>query len=132
VRTSITIVLGVRLNSVSRNCGLRNSSCVLEDLVKFGRSKGSAMVVMKVVGKRVRLGGESHNGWLPEGASTPVRTPVRHAVVDVTIEHDSHGFLLICAFQEHARLMGYVARLPGRSERACTSAIGHQIRLLEG
>jgi hypothetical protein len=50
----------------------------------------------KITGRPMQFGGEEHSGWLPANASPPLPTPVRHALVDLCIVDDGHGFLLIC------------------------------------
>jgi hypothetical protein len=42
----------------------------------------------------MKLGGEEHRGWLPEGASPPLPTPEREVVVDFLIEGDDDGAML--------------------------------------
>jgi hypothetical protein len=44
---------------------------------------------------RVKLGGEPHSGWLPAGAAVPLPTPVREVVLELSIESEGGGFLLI-------------------------------------
>jgi hypothetical protein len=36
-----------------------------------------------------------HEGWLPPNAVTPLPTPKENEIIDVTIESDSAGYLLI-------------------------------------
>ena len=38
---------------------------------------GQEMIVKRVVGLRIRIGGESHSGWLPPNAAQPLPTPTR-------------------------------------------------------
>lgn len=51
-------------------------------------------VVKKVSGHVVRVGGDQHSGWLPEGASTPLPTPARAVAFDIEIQFDDSGYLL--------------------------------------
>jgi hypothetical protein len=53
------------------------------------------MVVKKVDGWPVTFGGESHSGWLPQNAATPLPTPIENELLDVTIEQEDNGYLLI-------------------------------------
>lgn len=46
-------------------------------------------------GVQLVIGGEEHSGWLPEGAAMPLPTPVRNVVLDLSIEFDGSGYLLI-------------------------------------
>ena len=52
--------------------------------------------VKRVEGLELQLGGSDHRGWLPAGAAEPLATPVRVAIVDVRIDFDGFGYLLIC------------------------------------
>jgi hypothetical protein len=56
----------------------------------------TSKIIKQVIGLHWRRGGEEHSGWLPPGAAIPLPTPVRHAIVDVTIEDYGDGYLLIC------------------------------------
>ena len=51
-------------------------------------------VVKKISGHKVRVGGTQHSGWLPEGAATPLPTPVRDIEFNIRIEFDGAGYLL--------------------------------------
>jgi hypothetical protein len=51
-------------------------------------------VVARASGVPVRIGGESHAGWLPRGAAIPLPTPVRNLIVDIEIQFDGTGYLL--------------------------------------
>lgn len=44
---------------------------------------------------RTTLGGEPHTGWLPPNAAIPLPTPIRNVELDLTIEADGDGYLLI-------------------------------------
>jgi hypothetical protein len=52
-------------------------------------------VVSHIDGFWTRVGGEAHSGWLPAGAAEPLPTPEREVVLDLVIEFDGHGYLLI-------------------------------------
>lgn len=54
-------------------------------------------VLKKITGHRVRVGGAQHSGWLPEGAATPLPTPVREVAFDLEIQFDGSGYLLCYA-----------------------------------
>jgi hypothetical protein len=43
--------------------------------------------------RRLRIGGEQHSGWLPEGAATPLPTPIRELDFELSIVNDGFGFL---------------------------------------
>ncbi len=45
-------------------------------------------------------GGEEHRGWLPPGAAIPLPTPVRTVTLDMTIEAEGPGYLLVFAARE--------------------------------
>ncbi|QDU36307.1 hypothetical protein Mal4_05920 [Maioricimonas rarisocia] len=53
--------------------------------------------IKKVKAWPFAFGGEGHSGWLPAGAAVPEPTPVEHELLDVTIESDEGGYLLIWA-----------------------------------
>ena len=56
-------------------------------------------VVKKITGHVVRVGGDQHSGWLPEGAATPLPTPARAVAFDIEIQFDGSGYLLCYASQ---------------------------------
>lgn len=60
------------------------------------------MVVRRLVGFSVRIGGEQHSGWLPAGAAKPVPTPVRDVLLDLEIQYDGYGYLLCYMSQDHS------------------------------
>jgi hypothetical protein len=50
----------------------------------------------KIGPRRLKIGGEQHSGWLPEGFATPLPTPVREVDMTFEITDDGGGnFLLI-------------------------------------
>ena len=51
-------------------------------------------VVKQVLAHHVTFGGESHSGWLPEGAAVPKPMPISDVALDITIEFDDDGYLL--------------------------------------
>ena len=57
-------------------------------------------VIKRVVGLAIRLGGQQHSGWLPPGAANPLPTPARDVLIDLEIEFDGSGYLLICQAQD--------------------------------
>ncbi len=53
-------------------------------------------VIARIEGRKVRLGGDVHSGWLPAGAATPLPTAVRELEFTLEITDDGgSGFLLI-------------------------------------
>ena len=57
-------------------------------------------VVKQILGYHVTVDGESHSGWLPEGASTPISTSTRDVALNITIEFDGSGYLLCYASED--------------------------------
>jgi hypothetical protein len=53
------------------------------------------MILKRVEGLPVTFGGEIHKGWLPPNAAMPLPTPIEYEVLDVTIQTESGGYLLI-------------------------------------
>jgi hypothetical protein len=51
-------------------------------------------IVQRVVAYPVKIGGVSHSGWLPPGASIPLPTPVHEVALDLEIQFDGSGYLL--------------------------------------
>ena len=51
-------------------------------------------VLLEVIGKAVKFGGEKPVGWVPTNASTPLVTPTEQAILDVRILEDEAGFIL--------------------------------------
>jgi hypothetical protein len=52
-------------------------------------------VVKQILGHHVTFGGETHSGWLPQGATILRPTPARDVMLDITIESDGAGYLLL-------------------------------------
>jgi hypothetical protein len=52
-------------------------------------------LIQRVDAFPVRLGGVPHSGWLPTGAATPLPTPVRDVLLDLEIQFDGFGYLLL-------------------------------------
>jgi hypothetical protein len=52
-------------------------------------------VIAKIPTWTVTFGGEIHRGWLPRGAARPKPTNERIANLQITIERDDGGYLLI-------------------------------------
>ena len=59
-------------------------------------------VVKQILGHHVTLGGESHSGWLPESAATPLPTPALDVAFNITIEFDGSGYLLCYTSEDGA------------------------------
>jgi hypothetical protein len=57
-------------------------------------------VLKHALGIPYRCGGEAHSGWFPPGASIPLPTPIRLLTLDVTIETEGPGYLLVFAARE--------------------------------
>lgn len=56
---------------------------------------GRLSLVSRVDNFRVTIGGQPHSGWLPPGAVQPLPTPEREVVLNLVIESDGSGYLLI-------------------------------------
>ena len=52
-------------------------------------------VVSRIDNFHTTIGGEPHSGWLPPGAAMPLPTPKRDVVLNLVIEFDGSGYLLI-------------------------------------
>jgi hypothetical protein len=52
-------------------------------------------VIKQKLGWKVTIGGDQHRGWIPRGATEPLPEPAREVSLDVRIEKDPGGFLLI-------------------------------------
>jgi hypothetical protein len=48
-----------------------------------------------IEGFQMTVGGEPHAGWLPPNVAIPLPSPVRSVELDLTIEADGDGFLLV-------------------------------------
>ena len=55
------------------------------------------IVVKRILAHQGTLGGETHLGWLPKGATIPRLTPTRDVILNITIESDGAGYLLCWA-----------------------------------
>jgi len=51
-------------------------------------------VVKQILGYQFRFGGETHSGWLPDGATTPLPTPTHDVALDIEIRSEDGGYLL--------------------------------------
>ena len=56
-----------------------------------------ATVLKKVEGWPFTFGGALHSGWLPPEAAPPPPRPTHREVLDITIEEENGGYLLIYA-----------------------------------
>jgi hypothetical protein len=56
---------------------------------------GMLHVVQHVNAFPVTLGGVPHSGWLPPGAAIPLPTPVRKVSLDIEVQFDGFGYLLL-------------------------------------
>ena len=61
-------------------------------------------MIRRILGIRHRFGGEEPTGWLPPVAARPLPTPIRDVTVDLSIESEGPGFLLIVSCAEDGRL----------------------------
>jgi hypothetical protein len=52
-------------------------------------------VLRRIFGHSLQVGGVAHSGWLPPNAATPLPTSVRKLRVDLAIESEGDGFLLV-------------------------------------
>ena len=52
------------------------------------------MTVKRLVGLRVRFGGEEHSGWLPAGAARPKPTTADEVTLTLEISTSDSGFIL--------------------------------------
>ena len=54
-------------------------------------------IFSRIAARKMRIGGNQHSGWLPEGAATLLPTPVREVTMTFEITDDGGGnFLLVC------------------------------------
>jgi hypothetical protein len=53
-------------------------------------------------GWTVKIGGDQHRGWLPENAATPPPEPICDVILDLQIESDPGGYLLVYAARDHS------------------------------
>jgi len=65
------------------------------------------MPTFSTVGSRkVKIGGEQHSGWLPEGAATPLPTPKREVKMKFEITDDGGGDYLLVYESEDKSVYG--------------------------
>jgi hypothetical protein len=57
-------------------------------------------VIKHIGGISYTSGGVAHSGWLPPGAVAPLPTPILHHTLDLAIEHEGNGYLLIFTSRE--------------------------------
>jgi hypothetical protein len=62
----------------------------------------SLQMLRRKRGWRISLGGQRHGGWLPEGAAEPLPVPAREVVLDLSIEYDGSGYLLVYSSDDGA------------------------------
>ena len=58
-------------------------------------------VFARIPSRMVRLGGEQHTGWLPEGAAQPLATPVAEVKMQLEITDDGGSNHLLVYESEH-------------------------------
>ncbi|MEX2115215.1 MAG: hypothetical protein WD845_18625 [Pirellulales bacterium] len=64
-------------------------------------SEGPELLAIKRISNHLlHLGGEQHSGWLPPGAAIPPPTPELDVLVDLEIQFDGGGYLVICQAQD--------------------------------
>ncbi len=63
-------------------------------------------VFTKVEGRAIRIGGEQHTGWLPEGFAKPVPPPLREVKMTFEITDDGEGNFLLCYHSEDQSVYG--------------------------
>jgi hypothetical protein len=63
-------------------------------------------VFSKVSARKVRIGGEQHSGWLPEGFATPLPTPMREVAMTFEITDDGGGNYLLIYHSEDKSVHG--------------------------
>jgi hypothetical protein len=61
-------------------------------------------IVRYIKGRIVNLGGEEHSGWLPNGAATPIPTPIVRVEFDILIDQEVEGS---CLLIRNSRQEGY-------------------------
>jgi hypothetical protein len=60
-------------------------------------------VFSKILSRKIRIGGEQHSGWLPEGFAIPLPTPVREVNMTFEITDDGGGnFLLLYCSEDRS------------------------------
>ena len=80
--------------------------------------------LVRVEGWPVRVGGQSHRGWLPPGASQPLPTPTRLVLIDLVIETDDSGCLLIIEAQDGSMTSDTWYASPEEARRAAWEWFG--------
>lgn len=78
----------------------------------------------RVEGWSARLGGQSHRGWLPPGAAQPLATPTRSVLLDLVIEADDAGCLLIVEAQDGSMASDTWHASPDEARRAALEWFG--------
>jgi len=56
--------------------------------------------------RTVTIGGEQHTGWLPDGAATPLPTPIREVKMKLEITDDGGGNCLLIYESEDRSVSG--------------------------
>ena len=62
--------------------------------IALARPANMSLIKQKL-GWQVAVGGDQSRGWIPKGATKPLPEPVREVSLDIRIEQDPGGFLLI-------------------------------------
>ena len=63
-------------------------------------------VYSKVETRKVKVGGDQHSGWLPDGSSTPLPTPIKEVKMTFEITDDGGGNFLLIYESEDKSLCG--------------------------
>jgi hypothetical protein len=59
-----------------------------------------SVIVKQILGHHVTFGGESHSGWLPGSAATPLPTPAFDIALNIAIEFDGSSYFLRYASED--------------------------------
>ena len=81
-------------------------------------------IVKQIKGHHLTVGGESHVGWLPGGAITPLPTPTRDIVLNITIEFDGSAYLLCYTSEDGAVANDYWHETLEEAEQAAAEHFG--------
>ena len=81
-------------------------------------------IVKQVLGHHVTFGGESHSGWLPQGAAVPKPTPTNDFALNITIESDGGGYLLCWVSSDRAVAGDLWYQMLADAEQAATENFG--------
>ncbi|MDB5391758.1 MAG: hypothetical protein JWM11_7404 [Planctomycetaceae bacterium] len=82
---------------------------------------------MRITNFPFEFGGEVHSGWLPPNAAIPLPTPIQHVLLDIEIQFDGFGYLLLYSSQDGSISGDTWHQTMAEAQQAATQNFGVQL-----